>query len=120
MPTRGRKESSATSNQDNDEGLTALQDKSSTEGDAGKVIQEKLTERQQMDLVKRLYKDVKFSASFSGNICNVILYFAVPLFTFHSGISNLQRAIFLEKQIHISKRVIVKAVNEIPSYIQVK
>jgi hypothetical protein len=61
--------------------------------------EERLIERQQMDLVKKLYKDLSFSGSYS-------------------GISNLQRTIFLEKGLHLSKNLITKAVNEIPTYVQ--
>jgi len=59
-----------------------------------------MTDRQKMDLVKKLYRQLDFSASFS-------------------GIVNLQRAIFLEKGLHISRKLISLAVNEIPSYVQV-
>jgi hypothetical protein len=58
-----------------------------------------LSEREQIDLVKTLYRDINFSGAFS-------------------GISNLHKTILLEKGIFISKPLIAKAVNEIPSYVQ--
>jgi hypothetical protein len=50
-------------------------------------------------LVKQLYRDINFSGSFS-------------------GINNMQRSIFLEKGIYISRSLINKALNEIPTYVQ--
>jgi hypothetical protein len=58
-----------------------------------------LSEMEQVDLVRRLYKDINFSASFS-------------------GVNNLQRAIWLEKRIHITRSVITKALKTIPTYLQ--
>jgi hypothetical protein len=58
-----------------------------------------LTEAQKIALVKRLYRDVNFSGSFS-------------------GINNMQRSIFLEKGIHVRRALVNKALNEIPTYVQ--
>jgi hypothetical protein len=58
-----------------------------------------LKEEEKINLVKRLYKDIKFSGSFS-------------------GINNMQRSIFLETGTHLSRSLIHKALNEIPTYVQ--
>jgi hypothetical protein len=55
---------------------------------------EELSERQQIDLVKKYYKQVGFSGSFS-------------------GIQSLQRALWSEKALHVSQNLIRKAVNEV-------
>ena len=52
------------------------------------------TDREAVELIKKMYKQTSFSGSFS-------------------GIQSLQRAIWADKGLHISQRLIQKAVNEV-------
>jgi hypothetical protein len=66
---------------------------------ASQRLQTELTDEKKIKLVQSLFKDKRFSASFS-------------------GITTLQRAIKLEKGIYLPQKLISRAVNQIPTYVQ--
>ena len=59
---------------------------------------QKLSEKEELQLVKRLYLDVQFRGSFS-------------------GVKTMQREIFLAKGRHIPLDIVAKALKEIPMYL---
>jgi hypothetical protein len=77
------------------------------------------TDEEKKALVKRMYSDVNFSACYAGTFLNFERSRSQHIKQFYNflGITAMQRELFLQKGVHVSRTLVQEALREVENYI---